>query len=51
LRGVPVRKTEWFYGPAFTSKEIRTVLSSLAMDIVREEGVGEKYYWVTAVKP
>ncbi len=47
LRGLPVRKSRWFYGPALTPVRLRQLIGDLPLVVLREEGVGEKYYWVT----
>jgi glycosyltransferase involved in cell wall biosynthesis/SAM-dependent methyltransferase len=50
LRGAPVRTGAWFYGPSFSHEDVAQLFQTLPADIVREEGEGERYYWVTAVK-
>lgn len=50
LRGVEVKKGEWFYGPSFTHAEAMAVLEGLPFEIIREEGEGQRYYWITLRK-
>jgi len=47
LRGLPVRKSRWFYGPSITPTLFRQMTKELPVTVLREEGIGEKYYWVT----
>jgi ubiquinone/menaquinone biosynthesis C-methylase UbiE len=46
LRGVPVNKNEWYYGPSFTKKDAYKLIRDLPLEIVKLEGVGEKYFWI-----
>ena len=45
LRGVPVKKASWFYGPAFTVDSL-TSLIGRGLSVVKTEGEGTKYFWV-----
>lgn len=45
LRGVPTKRTEWFYGPAFTSESLASITGA-HLSVIKTEGVGTKYYWV-----
>lgn len=44
VRGVPVRKGKWFTGVSFTEQRIKSVIGNL--QILKTEGVGEKYFWL-----
>ncbi len=50
LRGVEVKKGDWFYGPSFTHDEMLAVIEGLPFTVLREEGVGERYYWILLQK-
>lgn len=50
LRGVEVSKEEWYYGPSFNHEGVLDLLKNLPIQLVREEGEGEKYYWITFLK-
>ena len=46
LRGVPVRKSEWFYGPAFDPESAVKLYEKLSLKLLKQEGEGQKYYWL-----
>ncbi len=50
LRGVEVKKGEWFYGPSFNHAGVLEILEGLPFELIREEGEGERYYWITLRK-
>ena len=50
LRGVQVKKSDWYYGPAFNKNKLVNLLSDLDFFLEREEGEGKRYYWVTLSK-
>lgn len=50
LRGAPVSKDNWFYGPSFSSGDVRSLLTGLPLRVVQEEGAGERYYWIWLLK-
>lgn len=52
LRGMPltVSKKEWYYGVWFDQKQVHELFNDLPVKIVRENGMGERYYWLTFIK-
>lgn len=46
LRGIPVSKDKWYYGPSFTVDEIGNLVEGLPLEILKVEGEGQKYMWV-----
>jgi SAM-dependent methyltransferase len=50
LRGIPVPKDKWFYGPSFSSTQARELFAGLPLRILKEEGAGERYYWLWLIK-
>lgn len=46
LRGLPTSKLNWFYGPSFNVSEIRKILNSLNLKLIKTEGEGQRYFWV-----
>lgn len=50
VRGAEAEKGTWFYGVSFRHADIARIFESLPATLVREEGEGERYYWVTFVK-
>jgi len=46
LRGVPSNKKEWFYGPSFTLNQVKKMIADLPLDIVKNEGEHEMYFWL-----
>lgn len=52
LRGIPLRvsKKEWYYGVSYSHDDVVGLLERVPVKLVREEGVGEKYYWITFTK-
>jgi SAM-dependent methyltransferase len=46
LRGMPGRKGFWSYGPSFGKREVRRLLKAVPLEIIKEQGVGERYYWL-----
>lgn len=52
LRGVPlqVSKKQWYYGVSFDHDKVIQLLKGLPVQLVREQGIGERYYWITFIK-
>lgn len=50
LRGVQVKKSNWYYGPSFDKNKLKNLLNGLDFTLIREEGEGHRYYWITLVK-
>lgn len=46
FRGTPVIKGQWFYGYSVTPKEIEVMAKKANLRIIKQEGIGRKYYWV-----
>jgi len=46
LRGLPTKKSEWFYGPSFTPNEAKKMIKGLPVDIIKMDGEGQRYFWV-----
>lgn len=46
LRGIPVRKEAWFYGPSLTPPELESLIIETKLTLVQSEGEGSKYFWV-----
>ena len=45
-----VKKSDWYYGPAFNKNKLVNLLSDLDFFLEREEGEGKRYYWITLSK-
>jgi len=50
VRGIPVSRSEWFYGPSFTEEKIKTLLAKTPLKLKKSEGEGEKYFWLWLTK-
>lgn len=46
LRGEPVKKGSWFYGPSFTISEVKEMFQSLPVEFLKTEGEGMRYFWI-----
>lgn len=46
LRGVPVKKSDWFYGPAFKSGDLEYFFNTQNARFIKKEGEGQKYFWI-----
>ncbi len=46
VRGIPVAKRNWFYGPSFTVDQVQDIVHGLPLNIIKIEGVGSRYLWV-----
>lgn len=46
LRGLPVPKRKWFYGPSFTIQEVNKMIENFPIRVLKSEGAGTKYFWV-----
>ncbi len=46
LRGIPVSKGNWYYGPSFNSADVQDLISGLPLSLLNIEGEGNKYFWV-----
>lgn len=46
LRGTPVPKGTWYYGPAITAQEVTAMLAGQPAALIGTEGEGERYFWV-----
>jgi ubiquinone/menaquinone biosynthesis C-methylase UbiE len=46
LRGIPVSKDNWYYGPSFTKREVEKMINGIPLEILKIEGEGQKYLWV-----
>lgn len=45
LRGVPVKKNNWYYGPSFTKSGVGDLVNGTSLKIVKLDGEGERYFW------
>ncbi|MDP3956285.1 MAG: class I SAM-dependent methyltransferase [bacterium] len=50
LRGVPVSKSNWFYGPAFTEDDVLKLLRNRQLNLIKTEGADKKYFWIWLAK-
>lgn len=46
LRGMPVDKDKWYYGPSFSAGGVRDLVRGTSLSVLRLEGEGERYFWV-----
>lgn len=47
LRGVPIARSSEFYGPSFDAAGVARLFAGLPLVLLKEEGAGQKYYWIT----
>lgn len=50
LRGIPTSKKNWFYGVSYTVKEVKDMISSLPLDLIKTQDEGKKYFWIWLMK-
>jgi len=46
LRGLPTKKSEWFYGPSFIISEVEKMIKNLPLQMIKTTGEGQRYFWV-----
>ncbi len=46
VRGLPTKKTNWFYGPSFDVRGIRTLLKNIPLEIRKTQGENQRYFWL-----
>lgn len=46
LRGLPVSKENWYYGPSFDEPAVLNLLQGTDLQLVKTDGLGNKYFWV-----
>lgn len=46
LRGIPVSKNNWYYGPSFNEAGVEKLVKGTSLKVLKSEGVGQKYFWV-----
>ncbi|MEK7505341.1 MAG: class I SAM-dependent methyltransferase [Patescibacteria group bacterium] len=46
LRGIPVSKDSWYYGPSFNKAGVERLLGGARLQLLKLEGEGQKYLWV-----
>ncbi len=46
LRGVPVDKDKWYYGPSFFLSGVKDLVRGTSLSVLRQKGEGERYFWV-----
>lgn len=46
LRGIPVSKDSWFYGPSFNKAGVERLVNGISLKILKSDGEGQKYFWV-----
>lgn len=52
LRGatLQVSKKQWYYGVSFDHDKVVQLLNGLPVQLIQEQGIGERYYWITFIK-
>lgn len=46
LRGIPVSKSNWYYGPSFNEAGVEKLVKGTSLKVLKSEGAGQKYFWV-----
>jgi len=46
VRGIEVKKGDWFYGPAFSLQDVFDLIKGLKLNLIHHQDEGEKYFWL-----
>ena len=46
LRGIPVHKKSWYYGPSFDVNAVKKLIEGTSLTLLKTQDEGERYFWI-----